>query len=259
MSGLQVVNLSKKYGSFYAVKNINFQVNSGEIFGFLGPNGAGKTTTINMITGLLQPNSGHVILDDQKFYDDPLRAKKIVGYAPDSPVLYEKLRLSEFIDFIISIYDLDAEKAWKRGGELLELFDLNKEVDSLLGSFSRGMKQKAALTTALITDPQILVLDEPTNGLDPLSVRRLKDLLVREAERGKAILMSTHILEIAEKMSHRIGIIQSGQLVASGTIDELRELKTESTAPHGETTESAEDLENLFLQLTGGDGHDYLE
>ncbi|ACB84164.1 ABC transporter ATP-binding protein [Natranaerobius thermophilus] len=256
MNVLETVNLTKKYGSFYAVKDVNFQVSSGEIFGFLGPNGAGKTTTINMLTGLLQPTTGKVYLDGQQFDSRSVESKRVFGYAPDEPVLYEKLTLSEFLDFIIRIYDLDYQAATTRAEELLELFELANSSYKLLGSFSRGMKQKASLVASLLPDPKIIILDEPTSGLDPRSVKRLKDLLTREAQRGKAVFMSTHILEIAEKMSHRIGIIQHGELKALGTMDELYSQKNQT--PHS-SQEDETNLEQLFLELTGGDEHEYLE
>ncbi|OWZ82914.1 ABC transporter ATP-binding protein [Natranaerobius trueperi] len=248
---IKVINLKKNYGTFTAVNNINFEVEPGEIFGFLGPNGAGKTTTINMLTGLLQQTSGKIYLDGMEFHTNSREVKKVFGYAPDDPALYEKLSLNEFLDFIINIYELDIESAHVRKNQLLDVFDLYDKSDSLIGSFSRGMKQKASLIAALLPRPKILILDEPTNGLDPKSVKQLKDLLVEETKKGVSVFMSTHILEIAEKMCHKIAIIQSGELKAIGTIDEIYQMRDD------ETKET--DLEELFLEITGGDDHDYIE
>lgn len=211
---IRVENLSKNYGPFKAVDDLNFQVSKGEIFGFLGPNGVGKTTTINMLTGILQPSNGSVYLDDINLRTNPIAAKHIFGYVPDNPVMYEKLTLREFLDFVIDIYRLDTDKAWQQGQEFLEMFDLHERRNDLIASFSRGMKQKASLVSALLHEPKILFLDEPTNGLDPKSVRILKDFLLNKTKEGMTVVMSTHILEIAEKMSHRIGIINEGKLAA---------------------------------------------
>jgi len=232
--------LSKKYGGKVAVNSVNFSVYGGEIFGFLGPNGAGKTTTIKMIVGLLQPTSGSIKVGGFDVQHQPLRAKAITGYVPDTPNLYSKLTGREILRFVSDLYELDRENAQRRIEELLKLFDLISVGDDLIDSYSHGMQQKIALATALMHDPQVLVLDEPTVGLDPKSARLIKDILRQLADRGAAIFLSTHILEIAERMCDRIGIINTGNLIAVGTMDELQKLG-------GETS-----LEDIFLSLTGG-------
>jgi ABC-2 type transport system ATP-binding protein len=233
--------LSKKYGEKIAVNSVNFSVYGGEIFGFLGPNGAGKTTTIKMIVGLLQPSSGSVKVGGFDVQNQPLQSKAITGYVPDTPNLYPKLTGREILHFVGDLYQLDRSNSQRRIEELLKLFDLANVGDDLIDSYSHGMQQKIALATALMHDPHVLVLDEPTVGLDPKSARLIKDILRQLAERGAAIFLSTHILEIAERMCDRIGIINMGNLTAVGTMDELR------TLGKGETS-----LEDIFLSLTGG-------
>ncbi len=238
---IETINLQKNYGEKTAVEDINFSVFSGEIFGFLGPNGAGKTTTIKMIVGLLQPTSGQVIVNGFDVQKQSLSAKASSGYVPDTPNLYPKLTGRELLRFVADLYGLDKTNADRRSEELLRLFDLTQAADDTIDSYSHGMQQKTALAAALVHDPKVLVLDEPTVGLDPKSARLIKDILRQLADRGAAIFLSTHILEIAERMCDRIGIINQGQLIAVGTMDELRNLgKGESS------------LEDIFLNLTGG-------
>ncbi len=234
-------NLVKRYGEKTAVSDVSFQVLGGEIFGFLGPNGAGKTTTIKMIVGLLQPTSGTVHVAGYDVQAQPMQAKAACGYVPDEPNLYPKLSGRELLRFVGDLYDLEPAQVNRRIDELLRLFDLAEAGDDLIDSYSHGMQQKTALAAALVHDPRVLVLDEPTVGLDPKSARLIKDILRQMAERGSAVFLSTHILEIAERMCDRIGIIDQGRLVAQGTMTELRSLG------QGETS-----LEDIFLQLTGG-------
>ncbi len=235
--------LVKKYGTKMAVDNVSFDVFGGEIFGFLGPNGAGKTTTIKMIIGLLQPTSGSVRVAGYDVQVEPLQAKAATGYVPDEPNLYPKLSARELLRFVGDLYEMDKAHVNRRIDELLRLFDLAQAGDDLIDSYSHGMKQKTALAAALIHDFKVLVLDEPTVGLDPKSARLIKDILRQLAERGAAVFLSTHILEIAERMCDRIGIINNGALVAVGTMAELRGLG----APGGQSS-----LEDIFLSLTGG-------
>jgi ABC-2 type transport system ATP-binding protein len=237
-------HLVKKYGDKLAVNDISFEISSGEIFGFLGPNGAGKTTTIKMIVGLLQPSSGTIQVGNYDVQTQPQRAKAITGYVPDTPNLYPKLTGREFLRFIGDLYGIEMQPVERRIEELLRLFDLTQAGDDTIDSYSHGMQQKTALAAALVHDPRVLVLDEPTVGLDPKSARLIKDILRQMAERGAAVFLSTHILEIAERMCDRIGIIHQGQLVAVGTFDELRLLRG---AGSGESS-----LEDIFLSLTGG-------
>ncbi len=238
---LRFVRLHKRYGEKEAVRNLNLDVGRGEIFGLLGPNGAGKTTTFKVIAGLLSPTSGQVIVDGFDVQKRSLEAKKRLGFVPDTPLLYEKLTAMEFLQFVGDLYEVERESAQRRGMELLRLFDLAENADSLIDSFSHGMKQKTALAAALIHRPALLVLDEPTVGLDPKSARLIKNILRQLTTQGVTVLLSTHILEIAERMCDRIGIISQGELIAVGTMDELR--------LGGQAEDS---LEDIFLELTGG-------
>ncbi|MBN2083967.1 MAG: ABC transporter ATP-binding protein [Anaerolineales bacterium] len=238
---IETSHLIKKFGDKIAVNDISFSVNGGEVFGFLGPNGAGKTTTIKAIVGLLQPTSGAVKVAGYDVQLQPMQAKASCGFVPDTPNLYMKLSARELLRFVGDLYELKPEKISERGDELLRLFDLAEVRDDLIDSYSHGMKQKIALAAALIHDPKVLVLDEPTVGLDPKSARLIKDMLRQMADRGAAVFLSTHILEIAERMCDRIGIIDRGNLVAVGTMDELRAMGK------GERS-----LEDIFLALTGG-------
>lgn len=239
---IETRNLIKRYGDKIAVKDVSFDVHGGEIFGFLGPNGAGKTTTIKMIVGLLQPTSGSVKVAGFDVQTQPLLAKAASGYVPDTPNLYAKLSGRELLRFVGDLYSLDRQQVARRIEELLRTFELAAAADDTIDSYSHGMQQKASLAAALVHDPRVLVLDEPTVGLDPKSARLIKDILRQLAERGAAVMLSTHILEIAERMCDRIGIISKGELVAIGTMDELRAL-----GQSGETS-----LEDIFLGLTGG-------
>jgi ABC-2 type transport system ATP-binding protein len=239
---IETQNLVKKYGEKLAVNNVSFSVHGGEVFGFLGPNGAGKTTTIKVIVGLLQPTSGTVTVGGYDIQAQPLQAKAASGYVPDTPNLYAKLSGRELLRFVGDLYNLDRQQVAQRTEELLRVLDLAEAADNTIDSYSHGMQQKASLAAALMHDPKVLVLDEPTVGLDPKSARLIKDLLRQMAERGAAVFLSTHILEIAERMCDRIGIINKGELVAVGTMDELRSL-----GKAGEVS-----LEDIFLGLTGG-------
>jgi ABC-2 type transport system ATP-binding protein len=238
---IEMRQLVKRYGEKAAVDGVSLEVHGGEIFGFLGPNGAGKTTTIKVIVGLLQPTSGTVRVGGHDVQKEPLQAKASSGYVPDEPHLYPKLTGRELLRFVGDLYGVTGEQVERRIDELLRLFDLTPAADDTIDSYSHGMRQKTALAAALVHDPKVLVLDEPTVGLDPKSARLIKDLLRQMAERGAAVFLSTHILEITENMCDRIGIINQGRLIASGTMAELRALgKGESS------------LEDIFLSLTGG-------
>jgi ABC-2 type transport system ATP-binding protein len=246
---LQTVNLTKNYGQLTAVNQLNLEVEAGELFGFLGPNGAGKTTTIKMMAGILTPTQGQVFLDGINVHRNPVQAKSLLAYVPDQPNLYEKLSPREFLSFIADIYRMDRTSVERQSSHWLEIFNLSDRADELMGGFSHGMKQKVSLIAALLHEPRVLFLDEPTVGLDPRSARMIKDLLRTLCEKGVTVFMSTHILEIAERMCDRVGIIQNGQLLALGSIEELR-----TRTNHGQSTDnSSPTLEDLFLELTGGD------
>jgi ABC-2 type transport system ATP-binding protein len=245
---IQTHHLVKKYGDKLAVNDVSFQVFAGEIFGFLGPNGAGKTTTIKMIAGLLQPTSGAIKVGSFDVQTHPQQAKSIAGYVPDTPNLYAKLTGRELLRFVGDLYGIHRGQVERRSEELLRLFDLTGAGDDTIDSYSHGMQQKTALAAALVHDPKVLVLDEPTVGLDPKSARLIKDILRQMAGRGAAVFLSTHILEIAERMCDRIGIIHQGRLVVVGNMDELRQMRGEAGSLPGAATS----LEDIFLNLTGG-------
>jgi ABC-2 type transport system ATP-binding protein len=233
--------LCKSYNSLKAVDRLTLGVKPGEIFGFLGPNGAGKTTTINMLVGLLKPTDGKALINGIDIWSEPLKAKAIIGYVPDTAILYERLTGREFLYFMAQLYDT-ADGAKERIEELLKLIEMDDWADQQIKVYSFGMRRKIAIAGALVHKPQILVLDEPTNGLDPRSARRVKDLLRRLSAEGMTIFMSTHVLEIAERMCDRIGVIYKGTLVAIGSMDELRQ----------QTQMAGSDLESIFLSVTGG-------
>lgn len=241
MNLIAIDHLSKHFGSKVAVDDVNFNVKGGEIFGFLGPNGAGKTTTLKIIVGLLQPTSGSVRVAGYDVQTQPLQAKASTGFVPDEPNLYAKLTGRELLQFVGDLYNIDPGQIKRRTEELLKMFDLTGAADDTTDSYSHGMRQKASIAAALVHDPKVFILDEPTVGLDPKSARLIKDILRQMAERGAAVMLSTHILEIAEHMCDRIGIISGGKLVAHGTMEELR--------AGGDGRES---LEDIFLSLTGG-------
>ncbi len=236
-------HLMKRFGDKAAVDDVSFSVQGGEIFGFLGPNGAGKTTTIKMIVGLLKPTTGTSRVAGYDVQAQPLLAKASSGYVPDEPNLYSKLSARELLRFVGDLYELSPALVARRTDELLRLFDLTEAGDNLVDSYSHGMQQKTSLACALLHDPKVLILDEPTVGLDPKSARMIKDILRQIADRGAAVMLSTHILEIAERMCDRIGIINKGRLVAVGTLEELRGL---GSGANGAS------LEDIFLELTGG-------
>ncbi|MCG8347104.1 MAG: ABC transporter ATP-binding protein [Chloroflexales bacterium] len=236
---IEAIGLQKRYGDTVAVKHVDLAVYPGEIVGFLGPNGAGKTTTIKMLIGLLRPSEGTARIGGYDIQQDPLLAKMQIGYVPDQPYLPEKLTAREYIRFMAGLYQVDPQVATQRGEEFLRLFGLESRGDELLGGYSHGMRQKAALTGALLHSPRAFFLDEPTVGLDPRSARLIKDILRTVADRGTSVFMSTHILEIAERMCDRVFIINLGRIIAAGTLEELR--------AGGDSS-----LEDIFLSLTGG-------
>jgi len=238
---IEARGLTKIYGEVAAVDHLDLDVHRGEIFGFLGPNGAGKTTTIRMMVGLVRPSSGVVRIGGIDLAEDPLTPRAMMAYLPDTPYLYEKLTGREFIYFMAGLYRVPPDRAVRRANELLPLFGLEDRADDLIEGYSHGMRQKALLAAALVHDPRILFLDEPSVGLDPRSARLLRDILAELARRGTTVFLSTHILEIAERLCQRIGIIDDGRLVALGTVDELHE-----------RAEVSGSLEDIFLNLTGG-------
>jgi ABC-2 type transport system ATP-binding protein len=239
---IELDHLTKRYNAFTAVDDLTLEVAGGEIFAFLGPNGAGKTTTIRMMMGLLLPTAGTVRLGGHDLAREPLEAKRICGFVPDRPYLYEKLTAVELLRFSADLYDLARDKTERRIDELLHLFDLEEWAGELIESFSHGMKQRLAFSAALLHEPRLLVVDEPMVGMDPRGARILRQLLRGLADAGTSIFLSTHSLEVAEALADRIGIIQNGRLIAVGSLDELR-----TRAGH------AGKLEEIFLKLTGSE------
>ena len=237
---IRLNGVTKRYGSFTAVNGIDLAVEPGELFGFLGPNGAGKTTTLRMIAGILRPTAGVITVGGQDIHSNPMAAKAILGFIPDRPFVYDKLTGAEFLRFVSSLYGQEGETVERRIDELLELFELTPWRDELTESYSHGMRQKVIIASALVHRPEVIVVDEPMVGLDPRSAKLLKVLFRQFVDHGGTILMSTHTLEVAEAMCDRIAIIQNGNIVASGTMDELRQQTQEGLS-----------LEDLFLRLTG--------
>jgi ABC-2 type transport system ATP-binding protein len=216
-------------------------VDSGEIVGFLGPNGSGKTTTIKMLTGLLEPSEGEAFICGYDISKQPMQAKSLTAYVPDQPKLYGKLSAREFLNLVAALYRVPKDIIKGRTEQLLDMFSLLDRADELLEGYSHGMRQKVVLASALIHQPRVILLDEPTVGLDPASARLLKDILQEMARQGAAVFISTHILEIAERMCHRVAILKEGVLIAGGSPEELRQ-----KVGHG-----GESLEDIFLELTG--------
>ncbi|MDI3298021.1 MAG: ABC transporter ATP-binding protein [Bacillota bacterium] len=237
---IRLEELSKSYGPVRAVDRLSFEVRRGELVGFLGPNGAGKTTTLRMLAGLLEPSGGRALVAGFDVWRQPLEAKRRLGYVPDVPVLYEKLSGREFLAFVGELWSVPEAVAGRRARELLELFGLAGQADDPVQSYSRGMRQKLAIAGALLHDPAALVLDEPTIGLDPRSARLLKNVLRDFCRRGGAVLMSTHVLEIAQHLCDRVVILQNGRLLAQGSPEELARGADRS-------------LEDVFIELTGGE------
>jgi ABC-2 type transport system ATP-binding protein len=239
---IAVQNLIKQYGRFTAVDGVSLEVQPGEIHGFLGPNGAGKTTTLRMIAGLLKPTSGRIVVNAYDMATEPESAKASLGFIPDRPFIYEKLTAAEFLRFHGGLYGLNGNGIEGRVHEMLDLFELRRWEHELVESFSHGMKQRLVMCAAFLHRPRAVAVDEPMVGLDPRGARLIKDVFRRMSERGVAILMSTHTLEVAQEMAHRISIIQKGRIIAQGTVDEVRQLSGGGD----------DHLTSVFLKLTGG-------
>lgn len=241
---LKISKLVKNYQNQEAVKGIDLEVRPGELFGFLGPNGAGKTTTIKMIVGLLKPTGGTISLGGFDIARQSTQAKSILGYIPDRPFIYEKLTGREYLNFIGDLYGMDALEAAEKGQRYLEFFDLAEAGDKLVEGYSHGMKQKLIISGALLHDPKLVVVDEPMVGLDPKGARQVKQLFRDLCNKGACVFMSTHSLGIAQAMCDRIGIIHKGEVIALGSLEELRR----------QADRDHEHLEDIFLELTG-DAH----
>ncbi|MBI3393326.1 MAG: ABC transporter ATP-binding protein [Nitrospirae bacterium] len=237
---IKLDHLTKRFGRFAAVDDLSLEVRGGEIMAFLGPNGAGKTTTLRMIGGLLEPTGGRIEVKGHDLARSPLEVKRIMGFIPDRPYLYEKLTAREFLVFSGGLYGVPPDRASSRGKELLRLFDLADWSDELIESFSHGMKQRLVMASALLHEPEVLVIDEPMVGLDPRGARMLKNLFRGLRDRGVTLLLSTHTLSVAEEICDRVAIIHKGRLISVGTVEDLRLLAHRHEAG----------LEEVFLTLT---------
>ncbi len=237
---LSIRGLSKSFGGRFAVDDLSLDVRAGELYALLGPNGAGKTTTLRMVAGLLKPDTGAISVFGHDVQKEPIEAKRIIAWAPDEPMLYDRLNPMEYLEFVAGLWGVAPAIALPKAEELLKWLGLWDNRGERCEGFSRGMKQKTALAGALIHDPRLLILDEPLTGLDAAMARQVKDLLQERVKGGATVILTTHILEVAERMADRIGIIQAGKLAAEGTLDELRARSGESGAT----------LEDLFLELT---------
>lgn len=241
---IRIIDLAKRFGNLMAVDGINLEVRQGEIFGFLGPNGAGKTTTIKIMTGILKPTRGRIIIDGKDIQKDPLGVKQVIGFIPDRPFLYEKLTGVEFLQFISGCYGIEPPTSEERISNLLKIFELEPWGNELIEGYSYGMRQRLVMASALIHKPNILIVDEPLMGLDPKGAKLVKEIFRDLCQNGASIFMSTHILQVAEELCDRVSIIQEGKIIATGTPEELR-----MKAGSGDYK-----LESIFLKLTGGEG-----
>ncbi|HQP06644.1 MAG TPA: ABC transporter ATP-binding protein [Smithellaceae bacterium] len=236
---IKLINLTKDFKTTLAVNRLNLEVAAGEIYGFIGPNGAGKTTTIRMMGGIIEPTDGKILIGGIDVSRDPVGAKKIIGFVPDRPFLYEKLTGMEFLKFIADLYRVDLRVFSRRAPELLERFALWQWKDEIVEAYSHGMKQRLIIAAALLHDPRVMVIDEPMVGLDPEAVRMVRDILKGLAQQNVTVFVSTHTLSLAEDLCDRIGVIHKGTLLAQGTVAELN-----LAAKTGEAR-----LEEVFLTL----------
>ncbi|MBY0573978.1 MAG: ABC transporter ATP-binding protein [Undibacterium sp.] len=236
---LKLTHLNKNFAR-PAVDNLSLTVRRGELYALLGPNGAGKSTTLRMVAGLLLPDSGSVEIFGIDLAKDPAAAKQKLAYLPDDPMLYNKLKPLEYLEFVAGLWGMSSRKAEERAVELLNWLDLTPHLGELIEGFSRGMKQKLALAGALIHEPELIILDEPLTGLDVAAGRQVKDVLLKHVAQGGTVILTTHILDVAERLAERIGIIQHGKLLVEGTLEELR----------NRSQQGAKSLEDLFLELT---------
>lgn len=236
---VRVEGLVVSYGSFVAVENLSFAVKSGEIYGLLGPNGAGKTTTIKVLVGILEPRSGRAEIYNTPLSDE-VPVKRLIGYVPEEVVLLDSLTPREFFEFVSSIRRLDRESVNSRLQRLTSAFELQQYFDTPIAALSMGNRQKVAIITALLHDPKLLILDEPLIGLDARSSKILKELITFHAKKGGAVIFSTHIMEVAEKLCTRVGIINKGKIVSEGTVEDLRRL----------VRSAGGSLEDIFLKVT---------
>ena len=237
---IAIHQLTKRYGNTLAVDNLSLSIPAGQIFGFIGPNGAGKTTTIRIMGGIIEPTAGFVTICGINMKDNPEKAKSKIGFIPDRPYLYEKITAREFLRFTAELYGVDGHGFGGRAETKLKMFALMDRADDLIESFSHGMKQRLIMAAALLHDPEVIIVDEPMVGLDPVAIKMVKSLFRQLAAKGITIFMSTHTLQVAEDICDRIGIIHKGSLIASGTTEDLKQ----------EARLQDADLEDVFITLT---------
>ncbi|PKL47162.1 MAG: ABC transporter [Candidatus Riflebacteria bacterium HGW-Riflebacteria-2] len=237
---IRFCEIKKQYGNFTALKSVSLEIFRGELFGFLGPNGAGKTTLIRILTGIIQPSAGQIFIGQHDLFAQPDKAKALIGYVPDRPYLYEKLTPLEYFEFMGGLYNVAQERVISKGEEMLRMFDLWDRRNELIESFSHGMKQKVAMSAAILHDPQIFVVDEPTVGLDPKSVKLAKNFFKQLIADGKTVFLTTHTLTVAQDLCNRIAIIRLGDIVALGNMSELQR---RASLP-------GNNLEEVFLKIT---------
>lgn len=236
---IEIENLTMNYGDLRALDGLNLTIQPGELFAFLGPNGAGKTTAMKLLTGLMKPDAGRVRLCGHDIQKDPLKAKALLGFVPDVAVFYEKLTPVEFMEFVAELFEMDHDHAAAQANRLFTQFALHEHVRQRIENLSHGTRQRLAIASALLHDPKVFVIDEPMVGLDPIHARTVKREIKERSQRGATVLMSTHLLNIAEELADRIGIINHGRLIAIGTLDELRR----------DHAQRGERLEDIFLSM----------
>ena len=240
---IEIKNVSKSYiKGKKTLDNLNLEIKNGEIFGFLGPNGAGKTTTIKIITGILNADEGDVLIDGKSITNNPLEAKKSFGFVPDNPDMFLKLKGIEYLNFMADVYEISTEDRKKRIEELSTIFEIKNELNNIIQNYSHGMRQKIIIIGSLLHNPQNWIIDEPMTGLDPKATYELKNIMRNLAQQNKTVFFSTHILDVAEKLCDRIGIINKGKLLFVGTIEEMRKELKENKS-----------LEELYMEITKND------
>ncbi len=240
---ISIKNVSKSYDKKNKIiDNLNLEINDGEIFGFLGPNGAGKSTTIKMITGILDIDEGDILINNKSIINNPIETKKEFGYVPDNPDMFLKLKGIEYLNFLADIYEVGLEDRKQKIEELTKLFEINDVLNDKIQSYSHGMRQKIVIIGSLLHEPKNWIIDEPMTGLDPKATYELKQIMKKNTKQNKCVFFSTHILDVAEKLCDKIGIINKGKLLFVGTLEEMRnELKENKS------------LEELFMEITEND------
>jgi ABC-2 type transport system ATP-binding protein len=242
---IDIRDLHKSYGAFHAVDGLSVTVPQGSFFGFLGPNGAGKTTTIKILMGLAQPSSGSVKVLGMEMPAQSLDIRKQIGLVPDDTLLFDYLTGAEYLEFIARLYQIPRPVAKERAQELLGLFELTENPRKLVGEYSKGMRKRVAMAAALIHRPRLFLMDEPFEGVDAVGARLMKDILLEQVHRGATVFLTSHVLEVVERLCDRIAIINHGKILAQGTVSELRQ----------QTAEGASTLEDIFVQLVGSERH----